>query len=65
MPVGTRAVYVTSRQNVHHILADAEELSRAQGGADEVGMITEEADGLPAGNKLGERDFTTQPRHQD
>jgi hypothetical protein len=52
VPVGTRAVYVTSRQNVHHILADAEELSRAQGGADEVGMITQEAGGLPAGNKL-------------
>jgi len=52
VPVGTRAVYVTSRQNVHNILADAEELSRAQGGADEVGLITEEAGGVPAGNKL-------------
>ena len=57
VPVGTRAVYVTSRQNVHHILADAEELSRAQGGADEVGLITQEA----GGDKAGDADTMPQP----
>jgi hypothetical protein len=57
VPVGTRAVYVTSRQNVHNILADAEELSRAQGGADEVGLITQEA----GGDKAGDEDTMPQP----
>ena len=57
VPVGTRAVYVTSRQNVHNILADAEELSRAQGGADEVGLITQEA----GGDKAGDADTMPKP----
>eukprot|EP01046_Picozoa_sp_COSAG06_P020383 COSAG06_NODE_1488_length_9290_cov_4.140899_11_plen_551_part_00 len=39
VPPSTRAIYICSRQNVHDIRADREELTLAGAGIDEVGLI--------------------------